>query len=231
MSTPAAPLMYAELLSNIRQVSVIASLPSPATKETSAELSSSDRQHLKLSHNGITVSLTLPARVVAASPLQQPVLGKKEVSWRLPVADQAIPNGISDFSDSAVAPWAASNLSPGTEISCRKCKTILVSRGRIQWWRDLPSENWAEMMDFWHCHKPSVQKKNGDHDHQADSDLLQKGYGANSRFVAQSAMGFVSLTYFLLAEQDCPGVEVRQLHFSKSSSTTSFFLMKRASRR
>jgi len=79
--------------------------------------------------------------------------------------------------------------------------------GSIQSWRDLPSQNWAEMMDFWHCHKPSVPKKqtaNGSH----NTYLEEKGYGANTGFVARRGVGFVDLTYFLVSTEDCLGVKV-----------------------
>jgi hypothetical protein len=206
MSPTYATLMYAELLSNIRQISVLASFQPPSTQDTNAELLN-DRQHLKLTHNGDAVLLRLPAQIAAVPKLQQPVVGSHESSWRLPLASQDAPRATPD---SASAPWSASHLSEQSEISCRKCENILLAAGSIQVWKDLPSENWAEMMDFWHCHKPDVPKG-----HTADNDssnhLLERGYGANTRFAARKGVGFVDLTYFLLAKEDCPGIMVGKI--------------------
>jgi hypothetical protein len=75
--------------------------------------------------------------------------------------------------------------------------STIVEAGTLQVWKDLPSENWAEMMEFWHCHKPHEHKHGND-----DDDLTNRGYGASSRIAAQSSVGFVDLTSFLLAESD-----------------------------
>jgi hypothetical protein len=204
-STPAA-LIYAELLSNIRQVSVIAWLQTPSNQETRATLSD-DRLQLKLAHNGATALLVLPVQVAAVSGLQQPKLGSREISWRLAMPSTASTNNGADSADNVSAPWSAGKLSEQSQVSCRKCGNILLAAGGVQSWKDLPSENWAEMMDFWHCHKPSVPKRgtsNGD----SDIRLEGKGYGANIRFMARRGVGFVDLTYFLLAKEDCPRVKV-----------------------
>jgi hypothetical protein len=206
MSSTPVPLIYAELLSNIRQVSVIASLPTPSNKDTTAALSD-DRLQLKLAHNGATVGLILPAQVAAVSSLQQPKLGSREISWRLALPSTASTNNRADPADAATAPWSASKLSEQSQVSCRKCGNILLDTGSVRSWKDLPSENWAEMMDFWHCHKPSVPKKGAANGHH-DTHLEEKGYGANARFMARCGVGVVDLTYFLLSKEDCRGVKV-----------------------
>ncbi|KAF4989583.1 hypothetical protein FGRMN_9045 [Fusarium graminum] len=77
----------------------------------------------------------------------------------------------------------------------------------------LPSENWAEMMEFWHCHKPH------DHEHQDPESLASKGYGANHAISAQQGTGFVDLTSFLFSEPDCRG-----LKYSSSTMDAGFGL-------
>jgi hypothetical protein len=205
MSLSPTPLIYAELLSNIRQVTVIASLGEAITKDTRAELSD-DKKLLRLFHDGRTATLVLPAQIAAESKLQKPALNYKEMVWRLPLAVQVPPNRGADFADSTSAPWPASKLSAEMRINCQKCGATIVQSRTVRTWKDLPSENWAEMMDFWHCHKP--------HDHQhgtanGHADVESKGYGANTRFMAQPGIGFVGLTYFLLSEKDCSGIKVR----------------------
>lgn len=87
---------------------------------------------------------------------------------------------------------------------------MILSPGRVITWRDLPSENWAEMMEFWHCHKPDVPV--GEKGEEG-GDNTMKGYGANTRMVAQKGFGKVDLTYFLLDSEDCSGLEVRSFDF------------------
>lgn len=218
-STPTA-LMYAELLSNIRQVSVIASLPTPSTPDTRATLSD-DRLQLRLVHNGATVLLILPAQVAAVPSLQQPKLGNREISWRLGLPNTTSTYHGADSAGNPSAPWSASTLSEQSLISCRKCRnSLLATEGSVKSWKDLPSENWAEMMDFWHCHKPSIHKKHTADGHHV-THLDEKGYGANTRFMARRGVGFVDLTYLLLSKEDCPGVKVWIRYFLSSSCLKS----------
>jgi hypothetical protein len=125
----------------------------------------------------------------------------------------------ADFTQSNEAPWSASSLEHGTELLCRNCDGVLVKRGCIKTWRDLPSENWAEMMDFWHCHKPSDHGQNGSGGH-AEHGVASKGYGANTKVMAQPGIGFVGLTYFLLGEDDCTGITVSSIQYLIQSLST-----------
>ena len=203
-------LIYAELLSNIRQISIIAVLPTPSNNKTNAALSL-DRQQIILQHEGMTTSLKIPGQVDSNAQLQTPTLGKTELSWRLPLAGN---QPSRPESQDAETPWPARDLD-GAELSCRECKAPLVKKGSVKIWKDLPSENWAEMMEFWHCHKPDDEPsghEGQDHSHSNDPNA-DKGYGANSKFVATSGVGFVDLTTFLLAESDCENFEVSWFSF------------------
>lgn len=206
MSSAPAALVYAELLSNIRQVSVVASLSTPSNQDTRAALSN-DKQQLKLIHNGVTALLILPTQVAAVSSLQQLALGSQEISWRLALPSSASTNTGADFTDGVSAPWSASEIPEQAEVSCQKCGAILLAAGSIQSWKDLPSENWAEMMDFWHCHKPSVPKGDVASGHQ-ENHLEKAGYGAKKGFMARSGVGLVDMTNFILSANDCCGIKV-----------------------
>lgn len=94
-------------------------------------------------------------------------------------------------------------MSEDAYFSCRGCTAVIVEKGQVGEWRDLPSENWAEMMDFWHCHKPDDHDHGNAHQHKDTNLASIKGYGANTRFTAQVGVGFVDLASFLLAEDDC----------------------------
>lgn len=197
-------LLYAELLANIRQISIVAELPSPCTSNTTAQLSQ-DLGSLSVEHDGQKAIIRLPDQV-ARVLLPVPPAGRRELSWRLPLSATAPGKRQGDFMNDAMAPWSAKKLSRDIAIVCRQCKNILVERGTITCWKDLPSENWAEMMDFWLCHKPNHKHAPGDG--EGENLTEKKGYGANNRFIAGSGTGFVDLTYLLLNPENCRGVKV-----------------------
>jgi ubiquitin-protein ligase E3 D len=193
--------MYAELLSNIRQISVIVALEEPCDLTTKVELSE-DGRHFILHHREHESVLSLPGQVSSSFQLQKPAFGAKELTWRLPLATE--PNRPSmDTMQSDCAPWSAKCLGNDTEFVCRSCGSVIVKKGSIGTWRDLPSENWAEMMDFWHCHKPDVP------DGYAEQSVANRGYGANTKFTPIPGTGFIDLTSFLLADADCQNTQVR----------------------
>ncbi|KAI9053931.1 hypothetical protein LZ554_002875 [Drepanopeziza brunnea f. sp. 'monogermtubi'] len=217
------PLIYAELLSNIRQISVIVALEGVCEPATKAELSGDGWQFI-FYHEGQKTVLGLPGQAVPNFQLQKPILGNKELSWRLPLAGQASRASIED-AQSNEAPWSAKDISEDAEFACRECKAVILEKGTVRVWKDLPSENWAEMMDFWHCHKPDVpvalSEANGSSGHESRdlSDVAaSKGYGANTRFFARSGIGLIDITTFLLASVDCKNLKTSQ---SFEANTTS----------
>lgn len=202
MNSTNSILVYAERLSNIRQISISCSLHNPATSETQASITS-DGQTLAVDHDGVKTSVQLPGSVLPSQQIN-PVwpVGTKDLSWRLPLAPAS-----SISQEEQTVPWSAGDLQPETPITCRQCHATVVDAGLVKVWKDLPSENWAEMMEFWHCHKPDHA-----HTHAHDENLASRAYGANSRISAQSGVGFVDLTSLLLSETDI------------SASTVSDFL-------
>lgn len=197
-------LIYSELLSNIRQISILAELPTASDNTTQVSLSS-DLKCLSLIHNGKTIQLKLPGEVNPSYIPQQPVTGLRQISWRIPLTPQ-LPQAHPSFVESPTTPWSASDLDSSSSLACRACNAVIVSAGQIPTWQDLPSANWAEMMDFWHCHKPDVPKveQNG-----AESGLVEKGYGANASFRAQKGVGKVDMMTFLFSKEDCTVSMVR----------------------
>lgn len=215
-------LIYSELLSNIRQISVLAELPTPSDSSTLVSLSQ-DRKCLSLLHQDKTTKLELSGDVSSAYIPQQPAAGLKQISWRIPLTPQP-PQAHPEFAESPSAPWSANDLNCLGCFVCRSCSATVVTAGTIKTWQDLPSANWAEMMDFWHCHKPDVPKveQNG-----VDSGLVEKGYGANASFRAQKGVGKVDLMTFLLSKDDCAVSMVRihpVLHYSPVTPSFSIFI-------
>ncbi|KAK0716967.1 ubiquitin-conjugating enzyme E2-binding protein [Lasiosphaeria miniovina] len=204
--------IYAELLSNIRQISLAVSLHSPSDASTQVAVTA-DGCSVELRHRGETRHLVLPAKVTlggAVLPIQKQNV--QSLSWRLPLDPEGSSPGLvfrpRDGGEQRPPSWSAADLLPGSEVSCRQCGSVLVNKDALTVWKDLPSENWAEMMEFWHCHKPS----DGGH-HHAESNgqtdeksIASKGYGASSHISAQKSIGFVDLTTLLFAEDDCLGI-------------------------
>lgn len=188
--------IYAELLLNIRQITVVVSLPSPYNDATNVRLSE-DCQSLSVIHDGRLMGIRLPAPVRHAfNPTVAPG-STRALSFRLPILDEASYK-MSTMSD-GLGPksLSAASMGPTTQVACRFCQTLLV-RKQVTIWKDLPSENWAEMMDFWHCHKPdtdesATQKQDGE----------RKGYGAASSIRPTSATGLVDIISLHLVQQDC----------------------------
>ena len=200
MSTDGFPLLYSELLPQIRQVSVAATLPSPSDATTRAEISP-DGRLLTLSHGGKCHALRLPTDVSQTGLLPIAKLGERDLSWRLPLRFLAtLPSQLS--LDDSQSPWSAADLVPGSIVACRQCGQEIVRKSVIHTWKDLPSENWAEMMELWHCHKPDGLEPSS-HEH-----LATRGYGANSAIGAQDGVGLIDLMLFALSEKDCCSLKV-----------------------
>ncbi|KAI4101535.1 MAG: hypothetical protein LQ339_005032 [Xanthoria mediterranea] len=188
--------IYAELLLNIRQITVVVSLPSPYNDATNVRLSE-DCQSLSVIHDGRLMAIRLPAPVRHAFNSTVAPGSTRALSFRLPILDEASYK-MSTMSD-GLGPksLSAASMGPTTQVACRFCQTLLV-RKQVTIWKDLPSENWAEMMDFWHCHKPdtddfATQKQDGG----------RKGYGAASSIRPTSATGLVDIISLHLVQQDC----------------------------
>lgn len=200
--------LYAELLSNIRQVSVVATLASASDAATKAQVVEGGTA-IRIHHHGHTQSLALPAPAAAPGSLPIPTHPSTQLSWRIPVSTQ-VPK-VSSFSlENQALPWNAVDIQTGAAIRCRKCDHAIVEEGAITSWKDLPSENWAEMMEFWHCHKPHDHgdEEGHGHDRPDDEHLTKRGYGASNAISAKSGVGFVDITSFMFSEADCNGLSV-----------------------
>jgi hypothetical protein len=242
MQEPQVPLyLHAEFLPNIRQIALYVSLPGNETfKGISPEVQLSESRKavtvsLPKPFQDVSETIKLPARVSDASrrALQAntgpaPAAGgaSYDFSFRMQVDanDEALaPRDelIDDF-----VPWTADVMSPSTRIRCRECAQNFLSPSSASdvkdntdenpsqgWiWKDLPSGNWAEMMDFWHCHKPDPheghEKDEKDSALQIEDQTAQtKGYGADSQVVAIPGTVLVDVATFLLTESDCMGLE------------------------
>lgn len=230
---PAPPSLYAEFLPKLGRISIVVHLPSLSTYRTKA-LISADATRLIVDHEGVTTELTLPVKSSLSGehlPGEIPP-GLEEMSWRLtPHPDELPPDrGRLVFRGDAV-PWSAADLKPCVDVMCRECKAVIVSKDKLREWKDLPSENWAEMMEFWHCHKPITNghtKANGtngqgtvDKTQASDNELASRSYGANSAIVAQEGVGFVDLTKMLFHGEDWKNLMVSDTQAPPASASPS----------
>ena len=204
--------LYAELLINIRQVTVFVLLPSDSNERTQIRLLS-NLEAVIVRHDGQEASVSLPCQIINSTTLKMPTAPTKEFSFRLGISSAVDLPATARSVAHADAPWPASKLSSETWIACRSCGNPLVKDLMV--WKDLPSSGWADMMDFWHCHKPPSQNLTSD-DH-----LSMKGYAAGNDLGPAAGVGLVDISHFLLAERDCNGVQVR-CEFSVNSPTQKF---------
>ena len=201
--------LYVEHLLNIKTLSIQASLSTVSNKETKATLSA-DASKLTLTHEGESASITLPINL---SPKQEsnitltiPAVPSRELSFRVHLEEKegqenALLNG-AEREGGNVIPWTANSLTAETEIRCRYCDCVIVERGRIQQWKDLPSEGWAEMMEFWHCHKPHEP-------HEDQTGAASKGYAAGSNLAIERGVAMADAMNFLFHPRDCMNLTVR----------------------
>jgi hypothetical protein len=206
--------LYAELLLHIRTVTLFASLRTNHSRGTDVKMYA-DGSYITVSHEGYSASIRLPIDVKGGGdaalelPSQPP---SKELTLRLQLEEKEESDLLGTLQredrKANIVPWDGASLTDANDVavSCKSCNGLLVPQAKVQQWRDLPNENWAEMMDFWHCHKPDEHHL---HDHTHDDTVGQKGYAAGNRLQAAEGVGFVDLTSFLLAASDCEGAEVR----------------------
>jgi hypothetical protein len=201
--------LYAEHLVHIRAITIHASLPTCTDEDTKATLSA-DGATLTLAHHGECASIKLPVATTTTTTLALPSAPARNISFRIQLQhdynrDQEQPNPRPPLDHTEqncnTIPWSAPSLNPDVQIACRYCDTPVLPRANVRVWKDLPSENWAEMMDFWHCHRPHVPP-NEDH------STSNKGYSAGSTLALQSGVGMVDPVDFVLAVEDCANLEV-----------------------
>lgn len=190
--------LYAELLLNIRQVTVFAILPSECTEKTQVWLCN-DQRTLRLRHEDEEAAIELPCSVVNnANPKIHPAT-TRELSFRLVINDVATLPAQTKQATDGNDPWPALKLTSETQVACGSCGTLLINNVNV--WKHLPSASWAEMMEFWHCHKPSTNKEI---DESAGSN---KGYAAANTLSPTAGIGLVDVAHFLVSDIDCTGLE------------------------
>lgn len=198
--------VYAELLLNICQLTITVSLASPCNQTTTVDLSQ-DRKAIVIEHQAQRIVAPLPAQLSRDAVIPRPLPRTKDLSFRLKVVlgpDGLRPRTLEPDEDGI---WPASSLTPHTRIACRACKNVLLQRS-VNLWKDLPSDNWAEMMDLWHCHKPNTEDGR-----ERDATHHAKGYAASSSLAPSPGCGLVHINYVWIHKSACIGLQVRRKEF------------------
>ncbi|PLB52637.1 hypothetical protein P170DRAFT_350937 [Aspergillus steynii IBT 23096] len=246
--------LHAELLPNIRHITLYVSLPAHLHSQgiqPSISLSQSRRSitvSLPAPFDHVSDTIKLPARVSEAShrllALAQQRDGglgegkcatgtdadQREYSFRMQIDSESESLLSRDEPMDGFVPWTTRDMVPATRLRCRQCEGVVLdsparddvdagSGSPSGWvWKDLPSGNWAEMMDFWHCHKPDPEPEEGEDKGDEDPNATVKGYGAANQLVAIPGTVLVDVATFLVAEAECKGLKQVQPESTAKSS-------------
>ncbi|KAH0842138.1 hypothetical protein FOPE_07402 [Fonsecaea pedrosoi] len=194
-------VLYAEALTHIGQLTLHASLQTEKNEHTKILLSS-DKKVITALHDGESSSIYLPTQISGTAHVTFPIDKRTEISTRLQIDDVGQLKSASDGLSDIEAPWSAVSLHRHSSISCNQCEATILMSDKVVTWKDLPSENWAELMDFWFCHKP--HNKPSTHDQTAHSANI----AAKGRVTPSPGVGLVDTVSFFLCGEDCVNIEV-----------------------
>ena len=196
-------VLYAEALTHIRQLTLHASLQTEKNEHTKI-LVSSDKKIITAIHDGESSSIYLPTQISGTADVTFPFEKRTEISIRLQIDDTEDFNPAREELGGIEVPWSAVSLQENSSLYCNKCDACVLPAGKAVKWKDLPSEDWAELMDFWFCHKPHSNQESPDHDRAAEAN----GFSARSKVTASSGIGLVDTVSFLLSGKDCINLQV-----------------------
>ena len=191
--------LYAEFLLHIRHVTIYAHLHSADSDDSRAYIRS-DRKSLTVTHNGDSATIIYPSGISGKATIDFLAARSQTISLRLEIVEDDKPSHGLYMDVANDSPWPASSLTSETQVACRSCNTIVIKDGPHTW-KDLPRSDWAELMDYWHCHKPPTEAS----PHQ---QTAHKGYATTNKPVVQHGIGFVDNCHLLVSETECPGLKV-----------------------
>lgn len=186
---------FCEYHENVRAVHLFLRLPSSPDFLTALEVY--DRKTLRLRHAFQSYSIALPGSIDIKKPLKL-VFEGLQISCRIDASPIVQSSGGNEVPFSTIKQLS-------TNLLCAICKCLLLDGTRLSW-RHMPSENWAEMMDSWHCHRGvSDEHHNEHHDQYALPDHI---VSAAERIRARPGIGLIGLSYLLVHAADAPDILV-----------------------
>ncbi|KAK9374754.1 ubiquitin-conjugating enzyme E2-binding protein [Lipomyces chichibuensis] len=175
---------YAELLPRISHITLtispLVAVPSHLTRISSSKI------YMKITPDSAASILTLPGRAAKDVPISLQQLcelnsNKKDGSLRVKAEREARAEHIT--------PLSAKQLSDSKSVQCNECGAVLVKENMK--YLDLPSENWYELMDYWHCHKPNHHHGN-ESENAVTKDALKP----------RKSLALVGLTHVMVVNDD-----------------------------
>ena len=222
--------LYAELFLHIRVVTIYASFSSPDFAQDATIAIAANGRSITFTHKSEKASISLPTRVRPQSSFALLNLASKRgnsITIRLNLDDELTKEIFDSYNDTDFlmsirsrnpVPWTSLFMnSNNLRIMCAQCGSNIQPAGKVKRWLDLPNENWADLMEFWHCHKPPEHQQSNEKPERqlsvGDKSLEAKGYFAANRLHVSQGKGFIGTLYFLLHKDDCDGVKVCELRF------------------
>ena len=133
--------LYAEILVNIRQLTLYASLQTEKQEGTKVDVST-DKRVVTVTHDGESQRLYLPTQIKGDASITFPLQKTTDISARVQIEDEH--DWKCTVNNEVETPWAAADLNTQSQISCRHCTAPILQPNKIQQWKSLPSEKWAE---------------------------------------------------------------------------------------
>src|SRR5262249_25552483 len=128
--------LYAELLNNIRAVTIVVSLETEQNEETRIELSQ-DGKVIHVTHEGETASLSLPTRMIGGgtAAITLPPIPSRDITLRLQLEEKELGLLMLHSNSENVLPWSATTVN--NNIACRYCGNHLLKPSSVKEWKDL----------------------------------------------------------------------------------------------
>ncbi|KAG5518971.1 hypothetical protein PMAC_002502 [Pneumocystis sp. 'macacae'] len=178
----------AEAFSHIRVINLVLEFPKNFYKPGLLKLFNT--HSISLEFKGELLTIFLPDETEKDTSIQVNQLDKI-LSVRLPLSDSSVKT------TEEISPWSAVYIDSNSSFCCIFCLSFLLSKDEIKYWRNLPSDNWSDMIDYWICHR---EKHN-----------ILKGFGVdkNYKFVSCPGIAFVGLSYFLVSQENVQNIKVK----------------------
>lgn len=193
--------VYAEILTHIRQLTIYASTGSQKQLGTKLRLATNEEVVI-IVHEGQQQSIRLPTQIAGKARTVCSTFETAELSVRLDIDEKD--QWRNEIATQVQAPWSSSVLGRTTSIQCRACRAQVLKSYQVGVWKEMPNENWAELMELWFCHKP-----HDEHAPAEDEAAAAKGFSSRSRLVATPGVGMTDLVSFVLHQTDCSNIKVR----------------------
>ena len=194
--------LYAELLLNIKSVTLIANIDSASTEDTQAILVTNGST-LSLTHLDQEAVIRLPVKTIgnASATLTLPANLPKQLSSRLEVDGGNVADLLTLQEETQNhVPWSATDFSESHFICCCFCSQTVVVAGAVSEWRNTPSEDWAELSDFWLCH--------GSQKDFRLSTTSTRPFNESHLLTTINDIAFIDSSSFFLSPNSCCPLEV-----------------------